>query len=115
MHETALMQNLIGSITHVLEGRKTVRINRVVLSVGKLSNALPEALKFAFEAFSQEGILKGAKLEIKDMPAEARCDDCCHEYIADVFPIVCPVCKSTGFRIIKGEEVYIEYIDCEDE
>lgn len=108
MHETALMQNLIAAVKRVAEEHNVARVNRVVISVGKLSNVLPDALSFAFEALTQDGIMKGAKLEIEYLPAVARCDSCGHEYQADEFPIVCPACKSTSFVIISGEEVYIE-------
>ena len=114
MHETVLMQNLITTVAQALENRNVARVNRVTISVGELANALPDALSFAFEAMTRDGILKGAELEIESLPAVARCDACGHEYQTDGFPIVCPVCKSTGFRIISGEEVYVQSIDCEE-
>lgn len=115
MHETALMKNLITTIEHVLEGRNVSQVNRVYISVGKLSNALPDALTFAFEALAQDGFLKGAELVIENLPAVASCENCGQEYNADKFPFVCPACKSTSFKIISGEEVYIQSIDCEEE
>ena len=114
MHETALMKNMLATVEQAIENHHVTRINRVVISVGKLANVMPDALSFAFEAMTQDGIMKGAKLEIKSSPAVARCDECGYEYQADGFPIVCPVCKSRGFRIISGEEVYIESIECEE-
>lgn len=115
MHETALMKNLITIVMQAIENRNITRVNRVVLSVGKLSNALPDALFFAFEALTQDGIMKGAELEIESLPIVAQCDACGNEYHADGFPIVCPECKSTSFKIISGEEIYIQSIDCEEE
>lgn len=116
MHETALMQNLITTVMKAIENRNVTRVNRIVLSVGKLSNALPDALLFAFEALTQDGILKGAELEIEYLPIVARCRACGHEYRADGFPIICPDCESTSFKIISGEEVYVQSIDidCEE-
>jgi len=114
MHETVLMQNLLATVEQAIENHHVTRVNRVVISVGKLANVLPDALTFAFEAMTQDGIMKGAELEIKSMPAVARCDDCGFEYQVDGFPIVCPACKSIGFKIISGEEVYIQSIDCEE-
>lgn len=114
MHETVLMQNLLATVEQAIENHSVTRVNRVIISVGKLANALPDALSFAFEALTQDGILKGAELEIECLPVVARCDACGYEYQADGFPIVCPVCKSTSFIIISGEEVYIQSIDCEE-
>jgi len=115
MHETALMQDLITTVIQAVERYNVTRVNRVVLSVGKISNVLPEALLFAFEALTREGILKGAELEIEYLPVIARCHVCGHEYQADGFPIVCPGCQSKNFTIISGDEVYIKNIECEEE
>lgn len=115
MHETVLMRNLLDTVEQAIKDHHVKHVNRVVISVGRFANVLPDALSFAFEAMTQDGIMKGAELEIKPMPAVARCDDCGKEYQVDAFPIACPACKSTSFRIISGEEVYIESIDCEEE
>jgi len=114
MHETALMKNLISTIEQALEGHNVIRVNRVYISVGKLSNALPDALSFAFDALTQDGFLKGAELVIESLPAMARCETCGQEYQIDRFPVLCPACSSTSFIIISGEEVYIQSIDCEE-
>jgi len=114
MHETSLMKNLLVAVEQALEGRNVLRVNRVSISVGRLSNALPDALSFAFEALTQDGLLKGAELVIEDLPAVARCEACGHEYRVEQFPFVCPSCGSTAFRIISGEEVYVESIDYEE-
>lgn len=115
MHETSLVKNLITTIENVLKDHNNIlRVNRVFISVGKLSNALPDALSFAFEALTKDGIMKGAELIIESQPAIARCGNCGQEYQVDEFPIVCPVCKSTSFAIISGEEVYVQSIDCEE-
>ena len=117
MHETALMQDLITTVIQAVEKYNVTRVNRVVLSVGKISNVLPEALLFAFEALTKEGIMKGAGLEIEYLPIIARCHACGREYQSDGFPIVCPGCQSKNFTIISGDEVYIKNIDidCEEE
>lgn len=114
MHETALMKNLLTTIEQVLESHDVLRVNRVYLSVGQLSNALPEALAFAFEAMTREGPLEGAELVIENQPAVARCESCGEEYQVEKFPLVCPACSSKSFIIISGEEVYVQSIDCEE-
>lgn len=114
MHETVLMQNLLNAVYQAVENRNVVRVNRVILSVGQLSNALPDALSFAFKAMTQEGIMKDAQLVIEQPPARAMCESCGKEYTVNGFPIACPSCKSNRFSIISGDEVYIQSIDCEE-
>ncbi len=108
------MRDLLETASRALKDKNIKRVDRVVISVGKLSNVLPEALSFAFEALTQRGVLKGAELEIEQFPACAKCGDCGFEFEVDSFPIVCPVCKSRNFAIIRGEEVYIQSIYCEE-
>jgi hydrogenase nickel incorporation protein HypA/HybF len=115
MHETALMQNLMTAAVRVLEGRNVTRVNRVTVSIGRFANVLPDAFLFAFEAMTQDGIFKGAKLETEQLSAKIYCSDCGNEYEADGFPIVCPNCQSTNFTIISGEEVYLKSLECEEE
>lgn len=115
MHETVLMQNLITTAEQALVGHHITKVNRINISVGKLSNVLPDAMRFAFEALTQEGVFVGAELEMAFLPIVACCEICRNEYQTDGFPIVCPECGSNQFKIIAGEEVYIDSIDCEEE
>ncbi len=114
MHETALMQNLIETAGQFLESRPVGRVSRVVVSVGKLANVMPDALAFAFEALTQGSVLEGAELEQELLPAAARCEDCGTEYSVEGFPLVCPACQSRRFRITGGEDVYIKSISYEE-
>jgi hydrogenase nickel incorporation protein HypA/HybF len=114
MHETALMQNMIRIASKALEGKNIKCVNRVTLSVGKMSNALPDALNFAFEAMTQEGLLKGATLEIEEIPVAVRCERCGKNYEPEKFPFVCPQCQCCYYTITQGEDIYIQSLDCEE-
>ena len=114
MHELSLMQDLLSIAEQNMATYHVTRVNRVNVSVGRLANVLPDALSFAFDALTQEGILKGAHLEIEFLPVVAACSDCGHSYEAGGFPLVCPVCRSPQFTIVSGEEVYLQSIECED-
>lgn len=113
MHETALMQNLISAAEKSLEEHRVKRVNSVALSVGKLSNALPAALSFAFEVMTKGTPLEGAKLIIREIPVLVCCQKCGNEYNPDKFPIICPVCGSVCYKITQGEDIFIESLDCD--
>lgn len=115
MHETAMMQNLVSTALQALKNHKVKRVSSVNVSIGKLANVLPDALKFAFEATIKDTALAGAELKIKFLPIIAKCDDCGYDYHAEGFPFICPMCKSNRFIILNGEEAYIDSIDCEEE
>lgn len=113
MHETALMRNLIMIAEKTLEEHQVKKVNSITLSVGKLANALPDALIFAFEAMTQQGPLKDAKLVMKDVPVSVRCEACGTEYQPADFPFICPGCGNKYYTITQGEDVFIESLDCE--
>jgi hydrogenase nickel incorporation protein HypA/HybF len=113
MHELALMQDLMAFAGEIILQRHVTKVKRVFLSVGRFSNVLPNALQFAFESMTQDGVMKGAELEIGYFPASVRCGACSREYAADSFPLTCPDCRCNDFKIISGEEVYLQSMDCE--
>lgn len=113
MHELALMQDLMACAGEIIQQRHVTRVIRVFVSVGRFSNVLPDALQLAFESMTQEGAMKGAELKIGYLPATARCGACGREYEPDGFPLGCPGCGSDDFKIISGEEVYLQSMDCE--
>jgi len=113
MHETALMQNLIGIVNRQVREHHAGPVKKITLAVGKLSNAMPDALSFAFEAMTKSGPLKGAVLEMKEIPVAAHCDLCGAEYQPEQFPFFCPMCSSPYYTITRGEEVYVESLVCE--
>jgi hydrogenase nickel incorporation protein HypA/HybF len=113
MHETSLMENLITIAEGALEGKKA-KVKSVTLSVGKLSNALPAALSFAFKAMTQTGPLRGAELIMEEIPVKVRCENCGLEYEPDEFPYICPKCEETYYTITQGEDIYIESLNCQE-
>lgn len=113
MHETALMQNMLAIVDKVIEEQHVKKVNSITLSVGKLSNALPDALSFAFEALIADTPLKDCRLILKDLPAMAKCEACGTENILNDFPFICPKCGGRFYTITQGEDIFIESIDCE--
>lgn len=113
MHETSLMENMLSIAEKAIEG-KNVEVKKVTLSVGKLSNALPAALSFAFEAMTQTGPLSGAELVMEEIPVKVQCEDCGRSYEPDEFPYICPGCGGIYYRVTQGEDIYIQSLDCLD-
>ena len=113
MHETALVQDLVKAVEKTIRQNNIKKVNSIALSVGTLSNALPDALIFAFEAFTHSGLLKGTKLIIKEIPVKACCEACGQYFEPDGFPFACPEYRGRCCSITQGEEIYIESLDCE--
>lgn len=76
MHELGITLEIIDIASRHAAGRT---VKRIVLQIGKLSAVLPDAVRFCFDACSLDSPLKGAQLEIVEMPGVARCRACGRE------------------------------------
>ena len=70
MHELGLMEGVLGIVLEAQREKGFGRVTRVVLEVGELSGALPEALEFCFQAVMQGSPAEGAELELARVRAE---------------------------------------------
>ncbi len=107
MHELSLTQSLVAiAEEHALKaGASSIRA--IVVEVGELSGAIPEALEFAFDVCSKGTLAEGAALVIHRTPGHGRCAACgqdaaCHEPIA-----LCPLCGALAFAIDQGTELRV--------
>jgi len=113
VHEMALMGGVFEVITSTLAQYEVKKVNLVKLKIGKLTNAEPEALQMAFEAYAKGTICEGAQLQIELVPVKARCKSCQAEFDVDELAFVCPVCEGLGVEIIQGEELLLESLEVE--
>ncbi|NLB61790.1 MAG: hydrogenase maturation nickel metallochaperone HypA [Clostridiales bacterium] len=115
MHEMSLMSGMFEIAADALNGLPVKKVNTITLSVGVLSNALPDALEYAFYALAENTIFECAKLIIIKAGFTVKCYECGSEFSAYEFPIICPTCLKASYAIVGGDEVYIESIDYEEE
>jgi hydrogenase nickel incorporation protein HypA/HybF len=114
VHELALIQGVLDSVAKAAQKNDIERISKIKLVVGQMTAALPHALRFCFEV-EKEGnpLLEGAELEIAEEEIVARCMDCGREFHVVELIFRCPDCHSGGVTVIKGRELYIDYIEGE--
>ena len=67
MHELSITQNLVASIEEHVQGQ---RVKRVTLEVGKLSGVMADAIRFCFEACTENTLLARVRLEILEPEGE---------------------------------------------
>ncbi len=115
MHEASLMQNLFKIANEAISGKRIGRITKVTITMGKLANAMPEALMFAFDSLKKGTAFEKASLEIEQAPIVASCDSCGTEYKPERLPFACPACSGEFFTIKSGDEIYISSIEAEEE
>ncbi len=111
MHELGLMTGVMGVVTQAAEEAGAVRVTDISLSVGEMTEAIEDALVFAFEALSEGTICEGAALHVNMGKPASRCLECGAEYEHDRFHMTCPTCESPFTELIAGKEMKIDSIE----
>ena len=87
------------------------RVLKISLSVGEMTEAIEDALRFAFEALAEGTMCEDAELEITMIPPKSICLECGAEYEHDRFHMLCPECGSAFSELLQGKELRIDSIE----
>lgn len=113
MHEMSLIGGVFEVIEKTLSQHEVKRVLQVKLKVGELTNAEPDALLMAFEAYSKDTLCEGAELIIESVPLLGCCRKCLEEFKVKTMIFICPNCGDTSIEVIQGEELLIESLEVE--
>ena len=114
MHELGIMTGVMDAVTASAQQAGATRVLKVSMSVGEMTEAIEDALVFAFEALSEQreyALCKNAELEIAMVRPKSRCLECGAEYEHDRFHMLCPECNSFATGLIAGRELQIDSIE----
>ena len=111
MHELGIITGVMEAVKLSAEDAGADKVLKVSLSVGVMTEAVEEALSFAFEALSEKTMFEGAELEIKMIQPKSLCLECGAEYEHDRFHMFCPKCDSFATKLIAGREMQIDSIE----
>lgn len=81
--------------------------------MGALRQVMPESLSFSFDLLVQGTLAEGATLEIEGVEAAGRCGRCGAESRIVAFPIRCEWCGELGLKVVRGEELVVEWVEVE--
>lgn len=113
MHEFALAKNLLNAVLHEAQLNKINKICSIKVVIGEMTAALPEALKFSFEALSRDTPAEGAELIMEKFPLQLKCQDCGTVFAPRELNFTCLNCQSRFTEIARGRELFIEYFEGE--
>lgn len=99
------------AVTQAAEDAGAQRVTDITLSVGEMTEAIKDALEFAFEVLSEGTICQGARLHIVMVRPRSRCLECGTEYEHDRFHMHCPECESPFTELLAGREMKIDSIE----
>ncbi|GAA5195531.1 hydrogenase maturation nickel metallochaperone HypA [Rugosimonospora acidiphila] len=107
MHELAIAESIVETVG----GRcGDARVTRVLLSVGKLSGVVPDAIRFCFDLAAAGTPVAGARLDIEEPDGWARCRSCGGEFGVDDLILLCP-CGSADVEVRGGESLTIRSVE----
>lgn len=107
------MQSAIEAALEETKAAGGSRLCVLRLRVGALSGAVPEALRFAFEALTQGTSAQGARLEIDAVLARFWCQNCASEFESEDHLGECPRCGSLSRYLRSGRELEISSLEIE--
>lgn len=114
MHELGIMTGVMDAVTTSAKQAGATSVLKVSLSVGEMTEAIEDALVFAFEALIEQreyALCADAELEIIMVRPKSHCLECGAEYEHDRFHMLCPECGSFATELIAGRELHIDSIE----
>lgn len=110
MHELGITRNVVAIASEAAKGR---RVLKVTLEVGRLSGVMTDAIRFCFDTVASGTALDGAKLEIREIEGQARCQACGSVYTMPTLFTAC-TCGSRDCERLAGEELKVKTIELEE-
>lgn len=112
MHELGIMTSVMDSVREVADQNGAEKLLSVTLRIGEMTEAIEDALQFAFEVLTEEDpFSKGATLEVHMVRPRSICLECGCEFDHDRFHMLCPQCDSFATELLRGREMEIESIE----
>ena len=112
MHELGIMTSVMDSVNQVARQNGATRLISVTLRIGEMTEAIEDALQFAFEVLTEgDDFTSGSTLKVNMVNPKSICLECGEEYEHDRFHMLCPNCGSFATQLLQGREMEIESIE----
>lgn len=115
MHELSLAGGILQLVEDAAARERFTRVERLRLEAGALAGVEVPALRFALEAIAPGTLLAGARIEIDEPPARARCPRCGAEAEIRSRADPCPACGGFGLRPTAGTALRLRELIVHDD
>jgi hydrogenase nickel incorporation protein HypA/HybF len=112
MHELSIAENILEIIENYRADRGFARCSSVKLKIGLLAAVDEEALRFAFEAITEDTPHRGVILEVEKSFPWAQCA-CGKGFEVRELVYLCPDCGSPRAKLEGGDELDILSLEVE--
>lgn len=114
MHEMSYMVRLVNKAAESAVERGAARVNRIVVSVGEMTDVLPEYLHRYYPTAVKGTLLEGSVLETRKEPVRIRCGGCGSTYHpGKENSYACPDCGDISGTVVSGRSVVLEQVEME--
>ena len=113
MHELSLCHAIIDIIHEHIAKKPCHRVLKVILEIGQLTAVNADALRFGFEAATQDTLIEKAILEIIEIKGRALCESCQKTVKLERYYDACPLCGNFLLTITQGEELQVKSMEVE--
>ena len=110
MHELGIVYEVIKIVDNFAKENQLTKVDKIVLEVGQLSQAIPRFIEECYPAAVSETAYEDTKLEIIVLPANARCKTCNEIYNIIEHRKICPKCCGYEYELISGQEFNIKEV-----
>ena len=112
MHELGLMTGVMDAAVEAAREAGATRLLGVRVSIGEATEAVEDALVFAFKALAEaDPFTQGATLDLTMIRPRSVCLECGHEFEHALYNRFCPVCDSFATELLAGRELQIDSIE----
>jgi len=113
MHEMSLAEGVLQILQDQGQAQNFSQVKTVWLELGELSHVDPDAIRFCFDAVTQDSIAQGAKLEIIRTPGAAWCHDCSKTVAVSSLIDPCPECAGYKLQVTGGDDMRVHELEVE--
>lgn len=110
MHELGIVYQVIRIVDDFSKQNCLTKVDKIVLEVGELSQAVPRFIEECYPAAVNETEYEDTKLEVEVIKAEGRCRNCNEVYGVVEHRRVCPKCNNDQYDLLTGQEFNIKEV-----
>lgn len=110
MHELGVVYEVIKIVDRFSKENNITKVEKIVLEVGKLSQAIPRFIQECYPAAVDNTPYEETTLEIIELPANGKCRNCNEIYDIIKNRKICPECEGEDYELISGQEFNIKEV-----
>ncbi len=114
MHELGIAQSIVEAVLKKMQSEGYRGVSKIGLRIGGLTDIVPDALEFGYEASVRDTPLAATQLVIETIPVQGTCRACSRNFVIEDYLFICPDCGGQDIAMTQGDELEIAYIEIDD-